>query len=161
MRKGFAEEILGFMIIIFSIIILAIFFTSESVLKGGEVSKSVRGRNWDESANLALQTLYDNKLEKFNKTYVELMLDAQLQGRNETHVYYGRGLGTIYVEEVVNPLFNRYFGKGRWKLVLKTKKGSVSYGNLNKEESNYRYISNIPKPYAVSPNNIGEVSLYV
>lgn len=147
---------------------MTIFFASESVLKGGEVSRNVRGRMFDESASAAIQTLYENKLENFDKTYMELILDAHLQsesgsnvyGSNETHVYYGRGLSTIYVPEVINSLFNKYFGKGGWKLVVKTREGSVTYGNL-KKESKYKYISSIPVPPSLSKNNVGNVTLYV
>ncbi|MFB6089359.1 MAG: hypothetical protein ABEK36_06275 [Candidatus Aenigmatarchaeota archaeon] len=160
MNKGFAEEILSFILIIFSVIILTVFFASEDVLKGGEVSRSVRGRMMDESANLAIQTLCDNKLEKFNKTYMELILDSQLQGGNGTHVYYGQGLGTVYTTEVIVPLMNNYFGDGGWELVIKTTKGTISYGSL-KEESKYNYVSNIPVPPSVSEDNTGNVTLYV
>lgn len=160
MNKGFAEEVLSFVLIIFSVIILTIFFASENVLKGGEVSRDVEKRLMDESANLAIQTLYDNRLEKFNKTYMELILDSYLQGGNGTHVFYGQGLGTIHTSEVINPLMDNYFGDGGWKLVIKTAKGTVSYGNLQKE-SNYRYVSSIPVTPAVSEKNIGNVTLHV
>lgn len=161
MKKGFAEEIFTFTVIIFSVILLTIFFASESVLKGGEVSRSVRGRNLDESANLALETLYDNKLERFQKTYLELIIDAYHQPVNETHVYYGEGLKAVHVREIINPLFNNYFGKGAWKLKLKTKKGSVSYGELNEDRSQYTYVSKFPVPEPSIKHNIGNVTLYV
>lgn len=145
MNKGFAEEILSFTIIIFSIVILTLFFTSQSVLKEEDVIRSVRGRINDESANLAIQSLYDNRLEEFNKTYMELILDAQLDGGDVTKIEYGMASPKVDVTEVINPLFNRYFGKGEWKLVVKTRKGSVTYGELEKE-SDYKYVSNIPVP---------------
>ncbi|MFB6076393.1 MAG: hypothetical protein ABEK17_04580 [Candidatus Aenigmatarchaeota archaeon] len=160
MRKGFAEEILSFSLIIFSVIILTIFFASESVLKGGEVTRSVRGRMLDESANLALQTIYDHRLERFEKTYMELILDAQLQGNNETHVYYGRGSGVVHVKEILNPMMNSYFGKGGWKLVVKNRKGNITYGNQQRD-FDYKYISNIPILPPVSEKNIGNVTLHV
>lgn len=160
MKKGFSEEILSFTLITFSIIIMTLFFTSEGLLKGGEVSRSVSGKIMDESANMAIHTLYDDRIEKINKTYIELIVDAHIQGNNDTKVYYGEGVGTIHVWEIINPLFNNYFGDGGWKLVVKTNQGTSIYGNL-KKESKYKYISNIPIPAPSQKGSIGNVTLHV
>lgn len=163
MRKGFAEEILGFVVVIFTLILLVIFFASQRTLKGEEVTLSVSERDFDEHAKGALRVLHQNKLETINKTYIELMIDSLMDKatKNKKHVYYGPVIGTIYTEEeIINPLFNEYYGNGKWELVLNLNDTQATYGKL-KEKAKRKYISPVPILHPVQKTNIGNVTLYV
>lgn len=157
MNKGIAEEVVGIIIIIAAILILAIFLVSRVGFRGAEVSRTVYGRSLDEAANLALMSLLHNKAEIINKTYIEIIIDAVFQGENKTRVFYGHGVGTIHSKDLVDPLFDKYFGKGRWKLRVDTTQGSVDFGELKLSRRTYVYTVSVPTP----PKMKAKVRLYV
>ena len=158
MRKGLTGEILAFVIIAISVLVLGIFFAAESTLKSGEVRKTVTERKIDESVNNALIALYNNKLEKVQKTYMEILIDAALQSYNNySNVYYGPAIGLIKADEIIYQVFDKWLGKNHWKLILNTTAGKASYGDLVLGDVYYKYTIKIPNP----PKFKGEAYLYV
>ncbi|MCD6216105.1 MAG: hypothetical protein J7J92_03475 [Candidatus Aenigmarchaeota archaeon] len=156
--KGIMEEMLGFLIIVFAALLIGFFFYGQSSLKGGEVSGSIREKSIDEASNMALSSLFNNKLEIIEKPYIEVIIDSILQSDNKTFVYYGTGIGTIKNKEVVDPLFDYYLGKNHWKLyVIVEKNKSLEFGNLTKRKRLFSYERKIPVP----PDQLGKVVLYV
>ncbi|MFB6075576.1 MAG: hypothetical protein ABEK17_00375 [Candidatus Aenigmatarchaeota archaeon] len=158
MKKGFAQEFIGFLVVIISVVLLSLFFVSQGALKGGEVTRSVGGRNLDESANLALMALFNNEPRSFDKTYIEIAIDSIYQGENKTIVFYGKDVGVASSKQLLTSLFNDYLGEDRWGLKIETSNANIAYGNrISKREDVYNYESKIPLP----GDEIGKVSLYV
>ena len=155
--KGITGEILAFVIIAISVLVLAVFFSAEYTLKGGEVIVSVTERKIDESANNAIFSLFSNRVEEIQKTYLEVMIDSCLQNETGTEAFYGQALGTILPEEIIPPLFDRYIGKNRWELVLKIANCSITYGDLGGRRILYKYFTEVPYP----AENRGNITLHV
>lgn len=156
--KGIMEEALGFLIIVFVALLIGFFFSGQNILKGSELKGSLREKNIDEASNMALSSLFNNKLEFVEKTYIEVIVDSMLQTSNRTFVFYGAGVGTIKNKEIVEPLFDYYLGKNHWKLYITIEKDrSLEFGNLTKRSRLFSYERKIPIP----PDQIGEVVLHV
>jgi len=153
--RAVIDEWLNFIIIIFLVLVVLLFFTAESSLRGAEVSQTLRGRALDESASLALNSLFNNRLERVDKTYIEIMTDAALENRD--FVFYGADVGLVRTREIIEPMFDSYLGEGNWRLDIYTYNGNVTYGTLSSREKTFAYSSDIPVP----PNLIGKVVLHV
>jgi len=178
--KGVSEGILGYIVIILSVITLIFFLYSQGELKGIEVSKQVHGRVFDEEARLSTIALFNNKVDFVEKPYIETMIDAALS-RNATDnvtesykAFYGIGIGTLNNTEIIPPLYDNYI-QGKWRLILLIPNGTkeiydeqtstvyrqqtylvVSYGNLS-DEPRYTYKQMIPVP----EQRTGKLILYI
>ena len=158
--KGMLEESFGFIIIILVVLMLSIFYISGSASGEAEILKIKAGNILDEEANNLILTLYDSKLGDSKKTYIEILIDASLQGYNKSQVYYGKEIGTINAEELINPMFNKYFGEGRWVIEIGTRKGNMTYGGF-KTNVGYMYSHKIPIPPANKDKNMNKIILYL
>lgn len=159
--KGILEESFGFIIIILVVLILGIFYISGSTSSEMEILKMKAGNILDEEANNLILTLYDSKLGVFKKTYIEILIDASLQGYNKSQVYYGKDLGTLNAKELIISRFNKYFGEERWVLKVCTRKGNITYGGLKTDRLGYIYSHKIPVPPANEDKNINKIILYL
>ena len=155
--RGITGEILAFVIISISLLVLAMFFSVETTLKGGEVIKTITERKIDESAQTVIFTLFNNRVDTVQKTYIEAMMDACLQNKTGDEVFYGQAIGTLYPFELIDPLFNKYMGKFRWKIKLIGENCTLVRGELPENRVLYTYFVEVPYP----PEKIGNMTLYI
>lgn len=158
-KKGLVEDIFGFMIIVLVLILLGLFFFSGSTSKDIETLKAKKGTTLSEQADSMMLALYDTKLAMFDKSYAEILVDACLQGKNKSHVYYGKDLGAIDVEELINPIFDSQFGENRWALQVITKSGNMTYGNVSGNKFVYSYP--VPTPMSTEKENVNRIVMYL
>ncbi|MEM4589619.1 MAG: hypothetical protein QXL73_06465 [Thermoplasmata archaeon] len=147
--KGYVEEMLYFVIIVFTIFMLVVFFIYERGTKGAEVRKAVEERLLREEIAAVIFILFNNKLPFTEKSYIENGIDAILQGTSTKKeldkVFYGAGIGIVNVSEVIQPLLENYL-MGRWELTIITPDGKYTYGSINKKKIVYSYEALIPIP---------------
>ncbi|MGC9310122.1 MAG: hypothetical protein ACP5E4_00165 [Candidatus Aenigmatarchaeota archaeon] len=143
--RGVAEEMLGFMIIAIVLTFVGLLLLSGSATNEVKAYKARQNTNLDEDTNSLILSVFDTKLPNFDKTYAEILVDANLQGYNKTQVYYGKGMGSIDVEELITPVFDGYFGEGRWALDVVTWKGNITYGEPKGKDYVYEYP--VPCPH--------------
>jgi hypothetical protein len=159
MRKGVVEEMFGFLIIALAIILVIVIYITGTATKDVALAKQRQGALLDEETNNLLHSIYDIKLSVFDKTYAEILVDANLQGKNMTQVYYGQGLGTIDVGELIGPVFDANFGKGKWALVVSTPKGNATYNDISGK--NYVYDYPIPAPSPEGGPSMNRLIMYI
>ncbi|MCD6403402.1 MAG: hypothetical protein J7K98_03670 [Candidatus Aenigmarchaeota archaeon] len=155
--KGQTQELIWLVSTIIIVMVMFLFFYYQFGTKGIEVKKAEEERNLDEAATLALLTLYNNRLPFVEKYYIQTAIDAILRGdflekategkfSEKDKVFYGEDIGKVNVTEIIPPLFEKYFGN-RWKLTIKTPKGTFEYGHsIKEEEILYSYSFTIPVP---------------
>ena len=147
--KGFVQEMFYFIIIILSIFLLFVFFTYERGTKGMEVKKSVEERILNEEINGLAATLFNNKLPYAEKTYLEAMIDAVLEGNSTkkdlNKTFYGSGIGKLNLTEIIPPLLDMY-AEGRLEVRIYTPNGTITYGKLKGNSIVYTFESMIPVP---------------
>ncbi len=158
--KGFIGEMLTFVIIIISIMILVFFFTNERVTKGGEVEKSIMVKEIKNTCISTLNTIANTKVERIGKTYLEVALDSCYNPQNTTYVYYGDGLGTVMVNEILSKFIDNLIGKGHWKLIINNGVDICTYGDLEINKTLVKCYLDIPLS-EIESNPIGKVILYV
>jgi hypothetical protein len=157
--KGFVEELFGFLIVVVVIAIIALFLVSSGTSKDIEILKTKKVTVMSEEADTMMMSLYDTKLSGFDKSYAEILVDACLQGKNKSVVYYGRDLGSIDVEELINPMFSEKFGENRWALEVVTKNGNMTYGT--RENKTYIYSYTAPNPMSNDNENVNKIIMYL
>jgi hypothetical protein len=157
--KGFIEEIFGFLIIMVVLVLVGLFLISSSANTDVEILKMKKVTVQSEEADTMMMSLYDTKLSGFDKSYAEILVDACLQGRNKSIVYYGKELGSIDVEELINPMFNSKFGENRWAIEVATKSGNMTYGL--KANKTYVYSYPVPVPNSTSEENVNMIIMYL
>jgi 3-deoxy-D-manno-octulosonic-acid transferase len=147
--KGYMEEMLYFAAIFFAVFMLFVFLMYQRGTKGAEVKKSVEERLLSEEVASVIATIFNNKLPIVEKTYLEIGIDAILQGissnRELYKVFYGIGVGNVNVTEVIPYLLENYV-KGRWELVIITPDGKHTYGSIDKKKVIYVYEALVPIP---------------
>lgn len=159
--KGITEGIFGYIVIVLAVISLAIFLISQSGMKGIEVEKRAGLRIFREDGNIALNSLFNYKVDFVEKPYIETVIDAILEANAEGEpydsdkVFYGIGIGTLNNTEIIPSLFDNYL-LGRWKLTVITPDGSFTYGNFSGEPE-YVYEQLIPIP----EERLGRMILYI
>ncbi|MCK4429062.1 MAG: hypothetical protein KAU95_01705 [Candidatus Aenigmarchaeota archaeon] len=160
--KGITEGIFGYIVIVLAVISLAIFLISQSGMKGIEVEKRAGLRIFRESGNLAINSLFNYKVDFVEKPYIETIIDAILEAKadgklddDSDKVFYGIGIGTLNNTEIIPPLFDNYM-PGRWKLTVITPDGEFTYGNFSGEPE-YVYEQLIPVP----EERLGRIILYI
>lgn len=158
--KAMTETILSFSAIIFSVVLLLLAFSFQQKTKGGEVERTVTLRQLDESSNMAIVSLFNQKVEFVEKTYLETLIDAVLYGAYQRgsgkRAYYGIGVGELRLNETIPQLFDRYL-PGKWKLKVVTPDDNQTYGEIEKDEVIYVYKELVPIP----KERLGKVILYV
>jgi hypothetical protein len=157
--KGFVEEIFGFLIIVVVIMLVGLFFVSSGTSKNLDLLKMKKGTVQSQEADSMIMSLYDTKLQGFDKSYAEILVDACLQGHNKTQVYYGKNLGTIDVNELITPMINSRFGVNRWALEVVTKNGNATYGI--KANKTFVYDYSVPIPYSTDKGNTNRIIMYL
>ncbi len=159
--KGITESIFGYLVIVLVVLALIFFLVSQGGIRGAEVGKSVSVRVFDETATLAISSLFNEKVDFVEKPYAEVLVDAILtfnESENITEKYkafYGAGVGELNNTEIISPLFENYM-PAKWKLEIITPNGTLTYGNLSKE-AKYVYEQIIPVP----EERIGRIILYM
>ncbi|MEM5811302.1 MAG: hypothetical protein QXG91_00980 [Candidatus Aenigmatarchaeota archaeon] len=163
--KGYVEEIFYFLIVFFSILLLFIFFNYQLSTKGIETRKTVEERNLVESITTLFFELFNNKLPYVEKVYMQLMIDALLQKLKglpeEYKVFYGTGIGTLNLTEIIPPFLDKY-AKNRYQLYLiipaEKEEKKFFYGKeIRNEDILYVYETVVPVPDL----RIGKVVLYI
>jgi len=136
------------------------FFSYERGSRGIEVRKSVEERMLGEEVASTVFTLFNNRLLFVEKTYLEGAIDSILQRlprtREKYKVFYGLGIGTLNLTEIIPPLLDRYI-KGRYELTIATPQGSYTYGRVNKKDVVYIYETLIPVP----DEKVGKLTLLI
>ena len=147
--KGMIREMFYFIIIVLAIFMLFVFFTYQRGTKGIEVKKSVEERVLNEEINGLASVLFNNKLPYVEKSYLECMIDAILQGnfskKDLNKTFYGEGVGKLNVTEIIPPLLDLY-AEGRLELRIDTPNGTCTYGKIQSGDIIYSYESLIPVP---------------
>ncbi len=159
--KGISEEFIYLVVIVLAIFTLLAFLNTQSLLKETETKKTVGLRFLREEGNLAIFSLFNNKVDFVEKPYIETVIDAVLskhQKNDPTEIYkafYGIGVGTLNNTEIIPSLFKNYL-PGKWKLEVITPNRTVEYGFLS-GEPRYVYKQLIPVP----EERLGLVILYL
>jgi hypothetical protein len=145
--KAQAEEFLYLATIFSSIIILIVFLAYQHGTKGKEVIRTVAERNIKEGINILMFSLFNDRVPIAEKFYIEAIIDATLQKvfEEKNKVFYGIGIGTVNVSEILLPLINKYLSQN-WELVIVTPSKTYSYGRKVGEKEVYSYETLIPLP---------------
>lgn len=158
--KGYAEEMLYFVAIIFSVFMLFVFFMYQIGTRGAEVKKTVEERKLSEEIASTISSLFNSKLPFVEKTYIQIAIDSILEGhyRNKERyqVFYGIGTGRLNVTEIIPPFFENYV-KRRWELKIETPESNYTYGHIEKKKIIYSYEALIPVP----EERIGKIQLFI
>lgn len=154
--KSQAEEFFYLASIIFSAIILIAFLSYQQSMRGIEVSKTLQERIYSEElANLG-SMMFNSKIPFFEKYYVQAIIDGILQGKDYSFVYYGRGLNTTNITQLLEPLLDQSF-KGKWRIEIVLPKDTHVYGELKKEKAVYSWENLIPVP----DENVGKIIISI
>ncbi len=147
--KGFVEQMIYLIVIVLALFMLIVFFTYQRGSRGVETKKSVEERGLDEEGTSLVFTLFNNKLPYVEKVYLQVIIDAILEGEyrkeEKYKVFYGKGIGEVNLTEIIPPLMDNY-AKGRWELKITTPDGDYTYGGINKDKVIYIYEALIPVP---------------
>jgi hypothetical protein len=147
--KGYAEEMLYFIAIFFAVFMLFVFLTYQRGTKGAEARKVVEERSLSEEIAGVIFSLFNNKLPIVEKSYLEVGIDSILKGvatgEEKYKVFYGIGIGTVNLTEIISPFLDNYV-KRRYELRIITPDGEYIYGKLEKKEVLYVYEALIPVP---------------
>jgi len=158
--KGFVEETIWAITLVVAVIIISVFLILQQGMRGAEVRKTVEERLMSEQGTTSVLSLFSNQLLFVDKTYLETAIDAVLQGafmnENKNKVYYGSGIGSVNMTEIIPSLFDNYL-KGRWRVEVITPDGTFVYGNQKLGSTVYSYKSMIPIP----EERIGEIAVYI
>jgi hypothetical protein len=158
--KGFVEEAVWAVTLVIAVVVISFFLIFQQGMRGAEVRKTVEERILNEEGISATFSLFNNQLPFVDKTYLETAIDAILQGtfmkEEEYRVYYGKGIGSVDVNEIIPPLLDNYI-KGRWKLEVITPDGYYVYGKPDLGKIIYTYRTIIPVP----EERVGELILYI
>lgn len=155
MEKGLFTEVLTFIIVAISALVLAGFYYTQAGMRGTEVSDTLTEREMRKTANNVIHVLYNNEVPNLQRSYMKAMVDS-LGAERRKSVHYGASVGGFHVdEEMIEPMMDGYFGEGRWKLMVKFESVNATYGSDIEER--YVYRTQVPESY----RNYGEVLLYV
>lgn len=158
--KGFVEEAVWAVTLVIAVIVISYFLIFQQGLRGTEVTKTVEERITNEEGISTEFSLFNNQLPFVDKTYLETAIDAILQGtfmkKDKNLVYYGKGIGTVDLNEIIPPLLDNYM-KGKWKLEVTTPDGYYVYGNPNLGKVIYTYRTIVPVP----EERVGELILSI
>jgi hypothetical protein len=146
--KAQAEEFFYLAAVFLSIVILIVFLIYQHGTKGKEVMKNVAERSVKEEINSLMFSLFNDRIPIADKYYIEMIIDAVLQKVFEERykVFYGIGVGTANVSEIVVPFIEKYVSQD-WKLTIITPSATYSYGkDIKGGKEVYSYETLIPLP---------------
>ena len=110
--------------------------------------KSVEERKIKEGINNLVFSLFNDRIPIAEKFYVEAAIDAALQRtfKEKNKVFYGIGIGTVNVSEIMNLFIDRYVSQD-WELIIIIDSKNYSYGKTIKGNREiYSYETLIPLP---------------
>jgi len=154
--KAQVEEFFYLATIIFSGILLIVFLSYQQSTRGKEVLQAIQERIYSEELANVGSMLFNSKLPFFEKYYIQAMIDGILQGKDYSFVYYGKGLNTTNITQILEPLLDQSF-KGRWRIEVILPKDTQVYGELKKEKVLYSWENLIPVP----DENIGKIIISI
>jgi hypothetical protein len=154
--KAQVEEFFYLATIIFSGILLIVFLSYQQSTRGKEVLQAIQERIYSEELANVGSMLFNSKLPFFEKYYIQAMIDGILQGKDYSFVYYGKGLNTTNITQILEPLLDQSF-KGRWRIEVILPKDTQVYGELKKEKVLYSWENLIPVP----DENVGKIIISI
>lgn len=147
--RGYGEEFFYLAIIVFTILSLFVFLSYQRITRGSEVRKTVEERLLNEEIAAMVFTLFNSKVPILEKSYLEIGIDALLQGtytnKELDKVFYGLEIGSVNVSKVIPSLIDKYV-KGRWSLKIITPDGEYTYGKVGIRKVTYSYEVLVPIP---------------
>jgi len=143
--KSQVEEFFYLIAIATFLLLIIIFLIHQKASKGVEVKMVVRERTINEGIATLVLNLFNTKLPIVEKSYVEIGIDAILDGENLDEVIYGVGVGKVNVSEMILQFLDKYM-RGKLEVTIVTPGGSYTYGKINEKEKIYVYESLIPVP---------------
>ena len=131
--KGIAEEMLWFSVMSILVLMLTIVFLHYQGTRGIEIRKRIGERVVSEEVAGIVFSLFNNKVPRGEKSYVQCAIDAILLGTSleeeKDRVFYGVGIGTVNLTEII-PTFIKGYTNQKWRVEVITPDGKIIYGCL-------------------------------